>query len=743
MTFEERVKEHIAGRLQVDFLLDEIHYGLLRDIIEECFLLEGYDLSVKKKAEVILSSLFGLLVRGFDFGALLLTLPESEQTHFLTTLLFHIYYLNLTLEYLISPEKLFYYLLRTLALTADIGVIARLYNARSLLERRRCLGFCLTNFDEGSYRILQYAMQHDDEHIQTLLGLVERKVVSTARATSWLETLEETSLQEIDAETKAAVQAIQGHFSFTEQQVAQFCSVFGIYDHQVPKEAWEEHLQDYAGLDEKLAHAGQSANPLKKAISDHIYALNHDPSQYLKGVQYITYALPTAGKDLSLYAWLPSVTAAIAGFCKELHIANTIPVFVFDQSEAKLFAKNSAFVKSVSNNCIHLDTNTVLSIGKRLQIDKLLETDSGGHFGYGGARNAIFLLMPLLRHYLQFCSIATLVDYVQNVPQKQLQEDFRNVVLNESLGPCVVHMGDDDVHVPFSTVFSDALFAWQHKDAYFCRFGWVKGRKTTWTETSFNLEYVLDRTQDILLQHNWQEDPFRHGMAGLLSKPKLCLNVPFGQEEAYLLAMDEYLFDLRPAMVHLSGYRFPRAELPTNRFAGLAGFLRGHYPYSVGSMLVSDLLDPLNFYKRCSLPWNVVSKNFTSLFDAIVCIIEPDVVKKMKQIFAKNMVNLEKGLQDYEERKLQQSDLAIFHLSVLEIQDVDTILAKYSRFPKEVAELKDLFKDLALDASCFKEVLAGSKKHYPQEKLPITHALCLLTDVINNSTFQNVLKKLI
>lgn len=748
MTFQERVQEHIAARLQVDFLLDEIRYGLLRDIIEECFLIEGYDQSDQKKAECILSSLFGILVRGFDFSDFLIKLDPDDQKNILTSILYHIYYLNLTLEHLVSRDVLLYYLMRTLALTAHSKVIGGLYDELASQQRLECLGFCLVHFDEGAYRILQHAMANDHtDDIQTLLRLVDRKVVAASRVASWLQTAHHAPLcdflNELHKETNESVKAIQGHFSYTESEVARFCAIFGIYDHQVPKEAWEENLQEYVGLDEKLAHATHTSKALKKAISDHIHALSHDPSQYLKGVELITYALPTAGKDLSLYAWLPSVTSAIARFCEELNIANTIPVFVFDQSEPKLFAKNASFIKTLSNTCIHLDTKTILSIGKRLHIEKLLETDSHGRFGYGGARNSIFLLMPLLRYYLQFCSIGTLVEYVLNVPEKQMQDDFKNVVINESFGPCVVHMGDDDVHVPISCVFSDALFAWQHKNEYFCRFGWVKGRKTTWTETSFNLEYVLDRTQDILLQHNWQDEPFRHGMAGLLSKPKLCLNVPFGQEEAYLLAMDEYLFDLRSPMLHLSGYRFPKVDIPTNRFAGLAAFLRGHYSYSVGSMLVSDLLDPLNHYKRCSLPWNLVKNNFNTLFDAIGCIVKPDTIRKMQQAYAKNTMSLEKGLQDYEQNKLQQSDLAIFHLSVLEIQDVDAILAKYSRFTKEVRELKELFDDLAMDARCFKEVLAGSKKHYPEEKLPITHALCLLNDVINNALFQKVLSKII
>lgn len=749
MGFEEQVRQHIQQRLQVDFLLDEIRYGLLRDIVEECFLLDSDWITLEDQAKVILSALFGALVRGFDFGAFIAALPKSVQTAFLTTLLFQIYYLNLTLEHLLTPESLHYYLLRTLALDADGNIVAHGYSSLSFCQRLSCLGFCLKNFDEGSYRIIKYAMEHDEPDVQKLLNLAERKVVSTARVAAWMQKYKELTpadlqifLQRLEATTTKAVEAIQTHFPCTEAEVRSFAAIFGLYDHQVPKEEWDLHLHEYPSLEDKLAHCTQNS-AFKEAVHEHIHALHHDPGAYKQGVELITYALPTAGKDLSLHAWLPSIAAALDGFCKTLNIVNAYPIFVFDQSGPLLFSKNAAFCRTVSKNCIHLDTAAVLAIARRLQIDKLLNTGANGHFGYGGARNTIFLLMPLLRYYLKRSTQDELVSYVMSLSEEQLKDDFRRVVLDETEAPCVVHMGDDDVHVPFSTVFSDALFAYKHKDEYFCRFGWQKGRKTTWTETSFNLEYLLDRSQDVLLQHNWQEEPFRHGMAGLLSKPKLCLNVPFGQEEAYLLAMNEYLFDLRQPMLHLSGYRFPKAQIPTNRFVGLAAFLKSHYSYSVGSMLVSDLLDPLNLYKRCSLPWNMVKKNFKSLRDAIEHIIAPRVIAEMQKAFIKNMVNLEKGLQEYEKHKLEDSDLALFHISVLEIQDVDTILEKYSRFGNEVAELKALFIDLAEDAKSFKLVLGGSKIRYPQDKFPITHSLELLRDVVTHATFQKILSGIV
>ncbi len=675
MSFIGYVNEHVAKRLSVEYLIDEISYGLLRDIVEECFLQEGYDdLSVQAKAEIILNELFAKLVRGFDFAAFLKKVPAVEQKAFLRELMYHILHRNLTLEHLVSSETLYCYLYRTLALTASVETIGAFYT-------KEALRFCLENFDEGAFRIIQYAG--------------------------------------FKVEDEEKVKHVAAFFPGSNKAVDRFCSIFGLYDHQVPKEQWDLH--DYRALDEKLAHVDKTSD-FYKAVWRHIEALDKHPEYYLEGMKQITYALPTMGKDLSLLAWLPSIVASIQGFCKEFGIENTIPIFVFDQSEKPLFAKNAAYCQSLSPNIIHLDVDKVLELAKKLRIEKLLVTGPNGEFGYGGARNAIFLLMPLLGYRKSLDDIT--------------EQDFQDVVLDEKMGPNIIHMGDDDVYVPYSTAFSDALFAWEHKDEYFFRFGWMEGRRTTYTETTFNLDYLIERSSDILLQHEWKDEPFRHGMAGLLTKPKLCLNVPLGQEEAYLTAMKEYSFDLRAPMMHLSGYRLPAKEIPTNRLSYLAEHLRNHYRYIVGLMLVTDLLDPLDVFHRLALPWNKREVPFTSLRDAISYIVKPEVIAEMQTLFKQNMKNLKQGLENYRTRAQEKSDLALFHLSVLEVQDVDKVLEKYSRFPKEVAELKALFTDLVADYKAFYNALSDDTVQAPPNSI-ITPSFLLLKNNILNAAFQN------
>lgn len=557
------VFEHALKRMSVEFALDELENGLIRDIVEECFLLQGFDeLAKEGKAELILSILLGIFVRGFNFEAFLKEIPEDTRANFLSTLLFQIYYRNFSLKYLSSPKILRFYLLQMAALYDD---------------DEEYVQFCREHYNEGSYAVLQES---------------------------------------------------------EDQELTQ------------PKE------------------------------------------HYREGLGLITFALPTKGKELSHYAWIPSVTKAIQKLCDKLGIENTIPIYVYDQSEPELFAKNSAYIKSVSKNIVHISSEEMLKRAKVRGVEALISPG-----GYGPARNALFLL----------------------------------------LDANILHMGDDDVHVPFSAISADALFAYTHKDEYFTKFAWVKGRKTVWTEASFNLEYILEHTRDILLQHAWQDKPFRHGMAGLLTKPKICLNIPFGQEEAHMRAIKEYTSDLAEPLLHLSGDRFPKVTIPTNRFSGLADFLRAQYRYAIGAMLVSDLIDPLDRFGRCSLPWNRRKEPFNSFEEAMECIVGAD----MLQPFEKNILAMKEEFATYNPNK--ESTFALYHLGVLEHQDVDAILKPYSRFPKEMAELKALFSELAEDFASFKAVLAGKKA---ESHLFMTQSLELLINFFRSHSFQNAVREI-
>lgn len=732
MLFEEYIKEYIAQRVNVDFLLDQIQYGLLRDIVEHCMGQTEYKLSLQKRAESTLSALFSQLVRGYSFTAFLDQVTKSEREPFLTSLLYHIYYINLTLEHLASQDKLTYYLLRVLASQASEKSLLKIFSGLSYEQQFQCIGFCLVNFDEGAYRLFSLLVKKGSKEIQELLGYVRYNLIDKKGLGQWLLSQPSISADWVQQLLVACREDIAKRIARVEKKLGltdltDSLMLFGLYDHQVPKEAW--HLHEHEALDDKLeaisVPTAEEAEFLE-ALKMQLTSLKKHPERYVKGIESITFALPTAGKELRLFPWVSSMVEALRSFARTFQRKEMEPLFVFDQSPPALFKKNATYIKRLKAPIIHLGTEEILSLANRLGLEGMLVTTREKTFGFGGARNAIFFLAPLLRHYYrEKKDVAAISD-------AELKRDFREVVLEEKRGPCVIHMGDDDVHVHVSNIFADALFAYNHQNEYFCRFGWVIGRRTTWTETTFNLKYVLERSADILLQHGWQEAPFSHGMAGLLCKPKLCLNLPFGQEEAYLQSMQKYPFDFRLPAMHLSGYRFPKEKLPLTRYSGLAALLKSHYAYSVGMMLVADLIDPADVQKHCALPWNDAGHAFKNLQEALLFMLQPATVKTMQERFWQNVARLGKAFEEYKAEPGQVPQEATLHMGILTLQDIS----------KEVCpeEIKHLFAELAKDAALFKTVLANPTGKEKPSTLPFTSALQLLFDAVGNAGFQKQLR---
>ncbi|MBS0655971.1 MAG: hypothetical protein JSR46_09355, partial [Verrucomicrobia bacterium] len=377
-----------------------------------------------------------------------------------------------------------------------------------------------------------------------------------------------------------------------------FFEIFGFYGLQMPKSMGRLH--DERPLDEVIEEIGDGSNELIVGISRHLHALSQAPEQYQQGLEAMVLAMPTYGKDLSREAWLPSVAVSMKKICRFLSISPVDhPIFVFDQSEEPVYRANEAYIETLREahgvRIVHLDRDEIVALAQKHQIEELIVTTSDGQFGFGGARNSVFLLAPALKG-------------------------------NKDVA---IHMGDDDVHVPASTLFSDALFTYFHKDEYFSRSGLVVGRKTVEVFGSLDLSYVLQKVEDIVLCSKWVHEPFFHGMAGLLSKPKVCLDIPHGQEESSLEAMQKYLFDIRKPLVHLAGARYPAASLPVNRFSGLASFLSKQNVYVLTLLQINDLIDPYSLHKRCALPWNTKGTPFSSLDEAVKYMIQPEIIAEM------------------------------------------------------------------------------------------------------------------
>ncbi len=381
--------------------------------------------------------------------------------------------------------------------------------------------------------------------------------------------------------------------------------------------------------------------------------------KYKEGFDLLVHALPTKGKKLSTLPYLESLIASFELACDYFDSSNH-PIFVFDQSEEPLFLENRAYIEQLSYPIVHLSTQEIIELARQKDVEGLIVTSKRDGFGYGGARNAVFLLAPLL--------------YKEHTGK---EAEF-------------IHMGDDDIFVPRTATLVDALWAFEHRGQYSQRLGWVKGRFAQ--DSSFLKDDVLYNREKILGHCPWIEAPFVHGMAGLISSKKLCLNLPFGQEENHMLAIKSDFSHDREPLVHEGDARLPKKWL--------GDFLCERYVDMVERLLVTELIDPNNRYNICALPWNLREKPFSS-FDEMVATLSSDETKtKMQEQFWKNI-----------ERARLAFSLPIIGPYVHSSQAMQQILdtdwtSEFTDLEKEEAEhLRAFYIRFAKEAACYKTFL--------------------------------------
>lgn len=558
------LETYLDQHLDAESVLANYEFGYLQKVIEACFLLES-------SAVRVLSEIFGRLVKGFSFPVLA---SKKEEKAFVTRLLFSIYAQDFPLSCLQNAELLHQHLFQLRAACCSKTRLKALWKGLSPAQKARQLAYSAVHFDEGAFAIFQEAKKRPFD-----------SVVTNEDKTRLLEGLQPYAKKPL-----------------TLEAIDRFVAVFGLYGHQLPVSL---HAFESGSLIDKLEEiqGHVDAALFAERILLHIEALSNHPEWYVEGLKSLVHALPTCGKDLSKLYWLESTAASLQEMGKYINVPSH-SIYVFDQSEQVLFKKNAAYIarlkKRYGVDIVHIGAASLLDLASRHNLQHLIVTSSNGQFGYGGARNAIFLLVPLL--------------------------------VNKDV---FIHMGDDDVYVHPSLVFSDALWAYQHKDEYSGRMGYVAGRFAR--DSNFTKHDVLYATHKILAQCPWIAAPYPHGMSGLVSKPKLCLPLPFGQEENHMLAMHREFFDFRVPTIHLAGPRYPvYKDVPTSIFCGLGKFLQSRYVDVFQRLLVTELLDPTNRYNQCALPWNMQSKLFTSFDEMLECMKSPTTKALMQKQFWSN-----------------------------------------------------------------------------------------------------------
>lgn len=471
----------------------------------------------------------------------------------------------------------------------------------------------------------------------------------------------------------------------TKKAVRKFLDIFGLYDHQMPVEL--HHLEANRSLVDKLESLnGPECSEFVERILLHIEALTAHPEWYSEGLKLIAHVLPTRNKELKKLFWLESTAKSIRRMKVEDH-----PIYVLDQSDEPLFTKNRRYAETISKRykvpIIYMGANQIVEEAKSVGCEHLV-----AGFGYGAARNAAFIIA---KKHAQF-----------------------------------IHMGDDDVKVHPSLIYSDALWAYLHKGQYVAKLGYIVGRYAK--DSSFTKHDVRYEPHKILSQCPWISTPYPHGMACLVSAPKLCLNLPFGQEENQMLAIKTELFDFRVPSVHLAGPRYPESKtVPKTRYSGLGAFLQKRYVDVVQRLLMTELIDPSNRYGQCALPWNLRKTPFTSFEEMRAFMQAPETVKKMQAQFWKNFKRL-------------QHDFVVpptfEHIS--SSQALEEIIT--TDWDKEFVDLPDLqafYKEFAKQAKAYKEYMLNPQIEQPPSKeQPLAYSLYLYCKMIGNAEFCKIIE---
>lgn len=389
----------------------------------------------------------------------------------------------------------------------------------------------------------------------------------------------------------------------------------------------------------------------------HLEAVSRDPNILKKGIHALTCAMPTREKYLAEQTSLESL---LEGFQSLIHFLQQtlkdpcsfnletaiesfkeIPIFVYDQSNSPLFEKNKQYIKKLISyykcSIIHLSHDQIMALAKKIGIEKLICTSDVNRMGYGGSRNCIFLLTPLLKYL--FKTGKKTFSEVLKLDSRLLIDLFQQIVLRNSTKiNNTIFMIDDDMEIPAANIFSHALFAQQCENEYLYSHGFCVGRVTKYLNKFRELQEILENPSGTFEFSQWLDIPFSIKMAEYVGKPKICLNLPLGQEEAHL-QLEWVSNPMLQISRHLGGTRYPSGQIPSHFFVGLETHLKKNIPYVLGISLSMDLIDPSNTSNKCILPWNnrTLISNFKSLHDVFLFISDEKNMQELQKRFWRNV----------------------------------------------------------------------------------------------------------
>jgi len=570
-----------------------------------------------------------------------------------------------------------------------------------------------------------YAEQQVQEIMKTLPVLVELITSLPMRGFDFIEEMKrkiDPSVEPTHESEKNKQKAMQSEIalkemfgkysneSYTLKEACQFFRIFGLSGQYLGLPIIKKHYAPLSDiLKELLELFGQSTfikdnalNPLIKfvlSILTQLYAYYREPSQYSQGLNSLIYAISTRGDNLPQLPWLPSIIKGLKEISIHLHDAgiynfqlSNYPIIIFDQASKNNFTENQAYINSLMMSddvqIWHISRNETLQLAKKLKLTTWIKTAPRGLLGFGGARNCVTMLAPVIAEASRrgICSIKELL----KCRYDELDEMYREKVLGINHQDSILHIGEDDVVVPACNIFSDALFAQMKKDLYFCRSSFYVGRGTQFIYPYIDAANILINPATAVYSSRWLDFPKISGV-GMLTKPKFSLPTYFGNEEHHSNPSCVFLDYFHQPLIHLSGPRYPKKLLPFSPLDGLAAHLKVILPYTIQMSMSSWLIDGGNALGQCILPWKDADtkgkmlNNFQNLNQLWQFASRPDTLQELQKRFWCNMDAV------FNDKIAKNSFLAD---DVEALTDIDSI----SQMP---SSLKKYYKKIQKDAQMF------------------------------------------
>lgn len=378
-------------------------------------------------------------------------------------------------------------------------------------------------------------------------------------------------------------------------------------------------------------------NDLKSAIDwaqlfAQVHTLTVDPKRYLTGLKRIVMALPTAGKPLEEFTYLPTLAENLVtvletalGKPPETDDLAKHPILVFDQNKPTIYNANTTYLTELSRKTkarfVQVSMQHALKIAATLKIKDYFDASGDGNAGYGGCRNIVFLLGPMLFAALRD-NLAVSADTFADLPESSLKLLLKKVLDNKDC--LMVLMGDDDttllpgflhaksllascepepqpVEYPVQLTGSNGI---QPRVPCYAKISQRTGGRFTLAFPPTPIRYYTLHTDD---RETYEEMIFRgmgaacwdpgemwHEMAGVLCHLGACLPLTWPTEEEHF-SVFEKLRDSLAYSIHHPGDRY---KVVSARFLDMAN-------YCLDASFVQDLYWKQSGKKEPRvMPWN-------------------------------------------------------------------------------------------------------------------------------------------